>query len=169
MHIGERAGNIHDQVRGAKLPIIGGGKSTAGSHRLTVSKARAAELSRKGHSRVRVSKIPAQIVLAVFTATASKTGVYPALSMEGEHSIQPLAEAAWRHGDLNYVREAPLNGFLAGAAFITTHPTIFNTRDAAGRGRETPPPGLTITADCPKKHAALKKTAGNRSPPPQVC
>jgi hypothetical protein len=74
---------------------------------------------------VRVRKIPTQIVLIVLMAAASKTGRYAALCVESVHGVQPLAEAAGRHSNLDDVRELPLKGFPAQAAFVATHSTIF--------------------------------------------
>lgn len=80
---------------------------------------------------MRVGKIPAQIILIVLVATTTKTCRYTALGMEGVHGFKPLAEAARRHRDLDDMRELPLNGFAAGAAFIATYSTIFYHGGAA--------------------------------------
>ena len=74
---------------------------------------------------MRVSKIPAQIILIVFVATTTKTCRYTALGMEVVHGVQPLAEAAQRYGNLDDMRELPLKGFPDRAAFVATHSTIF--------------------------------------------
>ncbi len=74
---------------------------------------------------MRVSKIPAQIVLIILVATASKTCRDVALGMEVVHGVQPLAEAARWDGDFNHMRELPLDGFPAGAAFIATYAVMF--------------------------------------------
>jgi hypothetical protein len=75
--------------------------------------------------------------------------------MEVVHGVQPLAEAAQRDGNLDDMRELPLNGFPAGAAFIATHLAIF-----------CPPPALVkpITARVPqyphdRGHAATHEQA----------
>ena len=64
---------------------------------------RAAELSRKSRRRRRASEVPAQIVEVVFAATESKTSFDASRRMKGVHVVQLFAEAARRHGDLDYV------------------------------------------------------------------
>src|ERR1700688_1383926 len=78
----------------------------------------ATELVCKRHCRLRVDKIPAQIVLTVLAATAPKTRFDAAHVMKVLHRIEPLAETIQQPRDLDDVRELPLNGFVASAAFV---------------------------------------------------
>ena len=73
--------------------------------------------------------------MVVFVATASETGRYAALSVESVHGVQPPAEAARRDGNLDDVRELPLSGFPAGAAFVATHRPIFCLSPALAKPR----------------------------------
>ena len=82
---------------------------------------RAAELGRKSRRRRRASEVPAQIVEVVFAATESKTSFDASRRMKGVHVVQLFAEAARRHGDLDYVWEVPLDSFRAHAAFVSRH------------------------------------------------
>ena len=66
-------------------------------------------------------KVPANIVLTVFAATASKTCFDTSLGMKRIHRIEPLAEAIRRYSHLDDVRKLPSKGFGAWATFVACH------------------------------------------------
>jgi hypothetical protein len=67
--------------------------------------------------RSRIGKIPAKIILVIFSATKTKTCLYAALGMKRVHRIEPLAEAAPRHSHLDEVREFPFTS----ATLVASH------------------------------------------------
>jgi hypothetical protein len=85
------------------------------------AQSRATELGCKVCRNRRTGKIPSKMVLAVFAATAPETRFDAARSVEVVHRVEPLSEAARWHSDLDDVREFPLDGFGARAAFVTWH------------------------------------------------
>jgi hypothetical protein len=72
----------------------------------------APELFCNHRCRLRLGKIPTQMVLIVLAATKSETS-FAAHGMKVMLSIEPLAKAAQRHRNLDDVREFPLNSFGA--------------------------------------------------------
>jgi hypothetical protein len=71
--------------------------------------------------RSRIGKIPAKIILVIFSATKTKTCLYAALGMKRVHRIEPLAEAAARYSHLDEVRGFPLKGSGAPARLVASH------------------------------------------------
>ena len=106
-------------VAACAFDVMGDVKTPA--RELTVSgyfHSRATELDCKRRSYRRVSKVPANIVLAVFAATASKTCFDISLGMKRMHRIEPPAEATRRYSHLDDVRKLPFKGF---GAWATCH------------------------------------------------
>jgi hypothetical protein len=73
----------------------------------------ATELDCKRRSYRRVSEVPANIILTVVAATASKTCFDISLGMKRMHRFEPLAEATRRYSHLDGVRKLPSKGFVA--------------------------------------------------------
>ena len=69
----------------------------------------ASERARKVGGYCRISKTPADMVPAFLTSTATVAVLDATRGMEGVHGVQPLAEPTERDGDLNYMREIPLD------------------------------------------------------------
>src|SRR5476651_843336 len=78
----------------------------------------ASELFSERRCRLRFGKIPPQMVLIVFAATASEARFDAAHGMKVMHGIEPIAEAALRHRNLNDLRELSRNIFGAWATFV---------------------------------------------------
>jgi hypothetical protein len=95
---------------------------------------RAHELDCKRGGCGRIGKIPAKIILVIFSATASKTCFDISLGMKRMHRIELLAEPARRHSYLDEVREFPFKGPRTLARFVARHsfnvPRVASTRNA---------------------------------------
>jgi hypothetical protein len=72
-------------------------------------------------SHFRISETPADKILAFFVLATTLTRLDAARSMLLMHSIKPLADASERNGNVDEVREVPLDGFGVGAAFVAGH------------------------------------------------
>ena len=81
----------------------------------------ATELDCKRGGCGRIGKIPAKIILVIFSATATKACLYAALGMKFMHRFELLAEAAPRYGHLDSVRKCPLKDIGASATFVASH------------------------------------------------
>ena len=81
-----------------------------------------AELLRERGGYSRISEAPANIIAAAFVASpASVHRLNSPRMVPGVHVIQPFAETAIRHQDINVVRKIPLNCFEASSAFVAGH------------------------------------------------
>ena len=84
-----------------------------------------AEQAGKFIGRRRVSETPADMIPAVPVAPpAAITVLKTALAVEGVHSVQPLPEAAERHGNLDHVRKIAFDGPELRPPFVARHASI---------------------------------------------
>ena len=83
--------------------------------------AEASGVSATALGRLGIVQLLARQELIMGGETGSRSDLDASRRMKGVHVVQPFAEAARRHGDLDYVWEVPLDSFRAHAAFVSRH------------------------------------------------
>ena len=85
---------------------------------------RTVEFGCKRFCSCQVFEIPTKEAGVIFSPTTAETRPYASHLVKIVHGVQLRAKATGWHGDLDYVREFPLSGFKAGAAFVARHSTV---------------------------------------------